>query len=148
MPREEDSSSREMNVARVGNKALGKRQASWKQPLAEAATRSEPLIDSAARLSQLGGDENALWLTTNEGPECAPLDDMEFRINERVRFDLPVIQRGLCQHQRRQKSDGTPGAKCLAHLDEQRATCAEMSHWRGQSKAARCGMPHHSQRVL
>ena len=119
MPREEDSPSREMNVARVGNQALRKRQASWKQPLAEAATRSEPLIDSAARLSQLGGDENALWLTTNEGPECASLDDMEFRINARVRLDLPVTQRGLCQHQRRQKSDGTPGARCFAHLDEQ-----------------------------
>ena len=51
--------------------------------------RSEPLADSAARLSQLGGDEKALWLMTNERPECAPLDDMEFSINERVRFDLP-----------------------------------------------------------
>ena len=29
------------------------------------------------------------------------------------------MQRGLCQHQRRQKPDGTPGARCLAHLDEQ-----------------------------
>ena len=77
------------------------------------------MIDSAARPSLLGGDENALWLTTSEGPECPPLDDMEFRINAGVRLDLPVIQRGLCQHQWRQKSDGTPGAKCLAHLDEQ-----------------------------
>ena len=111
--------SQEMNVARVGNQALRKRQASWKQPLAEAATRNEPLADSAARLSQLEGDENALWLTTNEGPECAPLNDMEFRINARVRLDLPVIQQGLCQHRRRQKPDGTAGARCLAQLDEQ-----------------------------
>ena len=44
---------------------------------------------------------------------------MEFRINARVRLDLPVIQQGLCQHQRRQKSDGTAGARCLAQLDEQ-----------------------------
>ena len=77
------------------------------------------MIDSAARLSQLGGDENALWLTTDEGPGCAPLDGIEFRINARVRLDLPVIQWGLCQHQRRQKSDGTPGARCLAHVEEQ-----------------------------
>ena len=110
--RQTDSPSREINVARVGFQALRKRQAIWKQPLAEAATRSEPLIDSAARLSQLGGHENALWLTTNKGPECAPLDDMAFRIDARVRLDLPVIQRRLCQHQQRQKSDGTqePGA--------------------------------------
>ena len=94
MPREEDSPSRKMNVARVGNQALRKRQASWKQPLAKAATRSEPLADSGARLSQLGGDENALWLTPSEGPECTPLDDMEFRINARVRLYLPVMQRG------------------------------------------------------
>ena len=60
------------------------------------------MVDSGTRLSQLGGDENALWLTTNEGPEFAPLDDMEFRINARVRLDLPVMQKGLCQHQRRQ----------------------------------------------
>ena len=100
-------------------KALRKGQASWKQPLAEAATKTGPLAEVAARLHQLGADENALWLTTNEGPECVPLDDMEFRINARVRLDLPVIQQGLCQHQRRQKSDGTAKARCLAQLDEQ-----------------------------
>ena len=44
---------------------------------------------------------------------------MEFRINARVRLDLPVIQQGLCQHQRRQQSDGTAGARCLVQLDEQ-----------------------------
>ena len=99
--REGDSPNREMDVAHVGDKTLRKRQASWKQPLAEAATKTEPLADSAARLHQLGGDENALWLTTNDEPGCAPLDDMEFHINARVRLDLPVIQQGLCQHQRR-----------------------------------------------
>ena len=78
MPREGDFLSQEMDVGCVGNQALRKRQASWKQPLAEAATKTEPLTDSAARLCQLGGDENALWLMTNEGSECAPLDDMEF----------------------------------------------------------------------
>ena len=119
MPREGNSPNREMDVARMGDKAMRKRQASWKQPLAEAVTKTGLLVDSAARLNQLGGDENALWLTTNEGPECAPLDDMEFRINARVRLDLPMIQQGLCQHQRRQKSDGTAGARCLAQLDEQ-----------------------------
>ena len=44
---------------------------------------------------------------------------MEFRLNARVRLDLLVIQQGLCQHQRRQKSDGTVGGRCLAQLDEQ-----------------------------
>ena len=54
MPGEGDSPNQEMDVARVGNKALRKRQASWRQPLAEAATKTEPLTDSAARLHQLG----------------------------------------------------------------------------------------------
>ena len=92
MPREGDSPNREVDVARVGDKVLRKRQASWKQQ--KAATKTGSLADFAARLQQLGGDENALWLTTNEGPECVPLDDMEFRINARVRLDLPVIQQG------------------------------------------------------
>ena len=117
MPLEKTLPSRELNVAQLGSCPM--RQASWKQSLAEAAVHNEPLKEVAERLSQLGGEENGLWLTTNEGPECAPLDDAEFRINTRVRLDLPVVQRGLCQHQRRQKSDGTPGTKCLAHLDEQ-----------------------------
>ena len=54
MPREGDRPNREMDVARVGDKALRKRQASWKQPL----------------FPSIGGEEKALWLTTNEGPEC------------------------------------------------------------------------------
>ena len=105
MPREGGSASQEMDIGCVGNQALSERQASWKQPLAEAATKTDTLTDSAAHLYQLGWDENALWLKTNEWPECAPLDDMEFRIKARVRLDLPVTQQGLCQHQRRQKPD-------------------------------------------
>ena len=85
MPREEGSPSQELEAAQVGNCPLRNRQASWKQPLAEAATRCEPLKEDSARLSQLGGEENGLWLTVNEGPECAPLDDAELRINTRVR---------------------------------------------------------------
>ena len=119
MPREGDFPNREMEFARMGDKALRKRQASWKQQLAEAATKTGPLAEFAARLHELGGDENAPWLTTNEGPECVMLDDMEFRINARVRLGLPVMQQGLCQHQQRQKSDGTAGARGLAQLDEQ-----------------------------
>ena len=49
MPREGDSPNREMDVARVGDKALRKRQASWKQPLAEAATKSGPLANCTAQ---------------------------------------------------------------------------------------------------
>ena len=41
----------------------------------------------------------------------------EFRINARIRLDLPVVQRGLCQHQRRQKPDGTAGARFLTNTD-------------------------------
>ena len=78
-----------------------------------------------ASLSQLGGDENALWLTTNESPDCT-LDDMEFRINAKMRLDLP----GLCQHQRRQKADGTAWARCLAHLDEHGQHAQTWLHWR------------------
>ena len=122
----------------MGDKALRKRQASWKQPVAEAATKTGPLADSAARLHQVEEDENALWLTTNEGPECALLDDMEFRINARVRLDLPVIQQGLCQHQRRQKSGGTAGARCLAQLGRARTSCAEVP-----PKLHDVGCPHH-----
>ena len=95
MPREGDPPNREMDVARVGDKALRKRQTSWRQPLAEAATKSEPLANCAARSPSIWREENALWLTTNEGPECAPLDDMEVRINARVRLDLPVISTGV-----------------------------------------------------
>ena len=118
MPRGTDAPGWELDVARVWARPRRKRQESWKQPLSEAATRCEPLKSHAARLTQTGGDENALWLTVNEGPECTPLDDLEFRINARMRLDLPVVQGGLCQHQRRQKPDGTVGAKCLVHLDE------------------------------
>ena len=81
--------------------------------------QKEPLKELADRLSQLEGDESGLWLTANEGPECTSLDDAEFRINTKARLDLPVVQTGLCQHQRRQMSDGTPGTRCLAYLDEQ-----------------------------
>ena len=42
MLREGDSLIREMGVAHVGDKALRKRQASWKRPLAEAATKTGP----------------------------------------------------------------------------------------------------------
>ena len=52
--------------------ALGppaERETGWKQPLAEAARQREPLINSAARISQMGGDDYVLWLTTNPGPE-------------------------------------------------------------------------------
>ena len=29
----------------------------------------------AARLTQMGADENALWLTVNESPQCTPMDN-------------------------------------------------------------------------
>ena len=42
MPRAGDFPNREMDVARMGDKALRNRQASWTQPLAEAATKTGP----------------------------------------------------------------------------------------------------------
>ena len=51
MPREGDSSSKELEVAGVGVSAH-KKKASWKQPLAEAVTRCEPLVNVVARFSQ------------------------------------------------------------------------------------------------
>ena len=141
MPRKGDPPNREMDVARVRDKALRNRQASWKQPLAEAATKSEPLSNCAACLHRLGGEENALWLRTNEGPECAPLDDMEFRINARVRLDLPVIMPAsttteIRWHSRSQVSDPA------------RTACAEAPKWGRPSKTARCGLPHHTYCLL
>ena len=98
MPRATDAPGRELDAAHVGARPLRERQMSWKQPLTQAATRCEPLLKSvAARLVHLGGDESALWLTVNEGPECAPLDDLEFRMNARMRLDFPVVQGRLCQ---------------------------------------------------
>ena len=118
MPRATGAPGRELDAAHVGARPLRKRQTSWKQPLAEAATRCEPLKSVAARLARLGGDRNALWLTVTEGPERTPLDDLEFRINARIWLGLSMVRGGQCQHQKRQKSDGTAGAKSLAHLDD------------------------------
>ena len=82
------SPSRELEVARVGDFPLRKRQTSWKQPLAEAATRCEPLRSSAARLLPDG------------------------RI-------ILVVQRGLCQHQRRnQTAQWEPSAWPRAKLHD------------------------------
>ena len=68
MPRGVGSPSQELDLASVRTRPLRKRQSSWKEPLAEAVTRCEPLINCAARLSKLGGDENALGLMAKEGP--------------------------------------------------------------------------------
>ena len=73
------------------------RAASWKQTLAEAALRREPLAHVTPS-----------WVAHDS------LDDIEFRINAKMRLELPVVQRGLCQHQRRPKADGT----AWAHFDE------------------------------
>ena len=117
MPRATDAPGRELDVARIGARPLRKRQTSWKQPLAEA--RCEPLKSVAARLAQLDGDENALWLTVNESPDCTPLDDMGFSTDAQVRLDLPVVQGGLYQHQRRQKYQTAQQGPSAwpAHLD-------------------------------
>ena len=101
---------RELDVARVGATPLRKRETSWKQPLAEVATRCEPLKSFAARLTQKGGDENALWLTVNEGPKCTQLDDMEFRFNARMPLDLPVGDNVSIKDGRNQMGQQGPSA--------------------------------------
>ena len=69
-----------------------------------------PLRDCWKQLRERGP---SLWLTTKYGADGVPHDDMEFLINMRNR-----LEHSLCHHQRRQKPDGTTGAKCLIHIDE------------------------------
>ena len=45
-----------------------------RKPLAETAISAKPLQRRALRLRQLGGEENALWLTDIDGPDGVPLD--------------------------------------------------------------------------
>ena len=97
---------RELDVARVGARSLRKRQTSWKQPLTEAAIRCEPFKSLAARLAQMGGDENARWLTANEGPKCTPLNDLEFRGARRI---LPTSKTALTRWHSRGQVLGPPG---------------------------------------
>ena len=105
-----------LDPVQLGVAALRHRQRHWKNPLAAAVQDSPLLAHVKGRLNHLGGDENALWLTANAGPETAPLDDIEWLLNMRVRLDLPVLAQGLCQH-RRMTVDGRPGKLCLAPLD-------------------------------
>ena len=79
----------------LGAAALRHRQREWKAPLALAAHASPLLAAKALRLRDLGGEENALWLHANAGPEAAPLDDIEFLLKIRVRLDLEVLPSGL-----------------------------------------------------
>ena len=67
------------------------------------------------RLWQLGGDENVMWLTANDGPDCVPLDNVEFRINVNVRLNLPIVEPTLRQHHGRQTGCLKPdaGLQCL-----------------------------------
>ena len=78
------------------------RQSCWK--------RRWPLTSLSDRLWQLEVDDNAMWLTAGDGPECVPLDDDEFRINLKMLPDLPVPEPTPCQQRRRAKADGTPAA--------------------------------------
>ena len=64
--------------------------------MAEVTICDEPLAQDGCTLR---GDENALWLTTKEGPECVPLDDMEFS-DQRQNATLSPTQwstQGFCQ---------------------------------------------------
>ena len=55
MPIEGDLPNREMDVAGVGDTALRKRQASWKQQLADAATKkTEPLGELCCASPSIG----------------------------------------------------------------------------------------------
>ena len=138
MPQATDAPGRELDIAHVGSTAE-KETDELETTLAEAATRCEPLTSVAARLARSGGDENALWLTANESPGGTPLDNMEFRFVAKMRLDLPVVQGGLRQHQRRHKSDGTAGATCLAIWMITDSMLRNVLLEGDRSKAARCG---------
>ena len=99
MPREGDPPNREMDVARVGDKALRKRQASWKQPLAEAVTKcaASPSVGER-RECTVAHDERRTGMCLASMRECA----------------WTVIHKGLCQHQRRQKSRETAERRAVA----------------------------------
>ena len=72
------------------------------------------------------------------------MDDMEFRINARMRLDLLVVQGGLCQHQRRQKPDGTAGAKCLGHLGDRSDNASSEERERAQLHDVGCHIIHNA----
>ena len=80
----------------MGDKALRKRQASWKQPLVEAQRQRLDPWRTLLRAS-INWEETRMHCGSRrmKDQNALPLDDMEFRINARVRLDLPVIQKGL-----------------------------------------------------
>ena len=79
--------------------------------------KMHPFQQTQSCTSLLGGDEHALWLTTNEGPECVPAG--RHRIPNQ-RKDAAGPSSGPTRT-RRPKPDGTAGANCLAHQDKQGA---------------------------
>ena len=96
---------------------LRHRQRLWRMPLAQASISK--INDSAIRkdLLDLGGEENGLWINANPGPDVTPLDDLEFRVNLRLRLGLRVMQPGLCQHRRKPTSTCRFGKRCLEACD-------------------------------
>ena len=117
----------EASTGRAGNADEGKRQTCWKALLADAAIAAQQLKEHEIQLWQLGCEENARLLTMNLG-------DLQFLINARMHLGLPILQHGLCQHQRGQKSNGMLRTKSLAHLDG-RATHAGKLPDRKRSRA-------------
>ena len=94
-------------VVRVGACPLRKRQTTWKQPLAEAAPRCEPLINSAETRLHCGSRRTKSlnvphWMTWNSASTQG--------------YDWTSLWcNGICASI---NDDGTAGARCLVHLDE------------------------------
>ena len=95
----------------------------------------------AARLTQMGGDENAPWLTVNEGPagrHGSPCQRKEATGLPRGARRMTSASKTAETKWHRRGQVGPPG----------RTTCTEMPHRERPSEAARCGLPHHSQWLL
>ena len=106
-----------LDLDSLGDRALRHRQKSWKPILAQFAIDQITDLIVRNRLDDLGGDENALWLTANVGPDAEPLDDLEFVTNMRLRVDLAVMAACLCQHRRHPTPSCRDGKRCLAACD-------------------------------
>ena len=104
-------------VASPGQPTLRHRQRLWRIPLAKATIARMRDTTLQKDLMDLGGDENGMWLTVNAGPDLAPLDDLEFRTNFRLRLGLAVMQPGLCQHRRKPTATCRVGRRCLGLCD-------------------------------
>ena len=133
MPRERNSTSRKLDVSRVGIRQLRKRQAIWKRPMAEAMMRGEPLFSCAARLSQLEAVENAFQLTANDGTDCVPLDQHKSTIRS------PSDATKTVPAPKTTETGRVGGSQVLGSVGRIRPTCSEVPERRRCAKLCDVG---------